>query len=322
MLNRQSIAQHGLDWTRMSAAPGIAGSRRPEVEGIFVCRDEEEAEFFLQINNTGGPVEAPQFTVSGELIPAETVAGDTFDHSLDRHTLHVSITDAMGHDVRAALLATLFVGALRMARRSGADLTEQARQAHQALLDHGTHGSLVTGQLLRIDLRTGGVGLVNAGHPWPWLLREGHLHRITPEIDPPFGAPLPHPHRVQSRQLRPGDRLILVTDGMLERNAVAEDLPALIEGTRDLHPRDTVHVLTQAVLRAQQGVLHDDATVVCLDWRGTRDQLRSPCGSGQLTPHVRQGVDVGRRGVYRCKLLAANEMKPRLPPGGGTIRRA
>jgi serine phosphatase RsbU (regulator of sigma subunit) len=215
--------------------------------------------------------EAPQFTVSGELIPAETIAGDTFDHSLDRHTLHVSITDAMGHDVQAALMATLLVGALRMARRSGADLAEQARQAHQALLDHSAHGSLATGQLLRIDLQTGSVGLVNAGHPWPWLLRGTRLQRITLEIDPPFGAPLPHPHRVQSLQLQPGDRLILVTDGMLERNAIAENLPALIEQTRDLHPRTTVHVLTQAVLRAQQGVLHDDATVVCLDWRGIRD---------------------------------------------------
>ncbi|WP_234490130.1 hypothetical protein [Streptomyces sp. MBT33] len=55
--NRQSIAQHGLDWTRMGAAPGIAGSSRPEVEGIFVCRDEEEAEFLMQINNTGGPID-------------------------------------------------------------------------------------------------------------------------------------------------------------------------------------------------------------------------------------------------------------------------
>ncbi len=41
----------------MGAARGIAGSRSPEVEGIFVCRGEEEAEFFLQINNTGGPVD-------------------------------------------------------------------------------------------------------------------------------------------------------------------------------------------------------------------------------------------------------------------------
>ncbi|WP_427924630.1 hypothetical protein [Streptomyces sp. cg40] len=57
VLNRQSIARHGLDWARMSAARGIAGSRHPEVEGIFVCRGEEEAAFFLQINNTGGPVD-------------------------------------------------------------------------------------------------------------------------------------------------------------------------------------------------------------------------------------------------------------------------
>ncbi|MFG2901002.1 hypothetical protein ACGFZH_28445 [Streptomyces zaomyceticus] len=57
VLNRQSIAQHGLDWTRMGTAPGIAGSSRPEVEGIFVCRGEEEAGFFLQINNTDGPVD-------------------------------------------------------------------------------------------------------------------------------------------------------------------------------------------------------------------------------------------------------------------------
>ncbi|MGW5047409.1 hypothetical protein [Streptomyces griseoluteus] len=57
VFNRHSIARHGLDWTRMGAARGIAGSRRPEVEGIFVCRGEEEAGFLLRINNTGGPVD-------------------------------------------------------------------------------------------------------------------------------------------------------------------------------------------------------------------------------------------------------------------------
>ncbi|MFJ8062423.1 hypothetical protein [Streptomyces sp. NPDC096142] len=57
VLNRRSIARHGLDWSRMSGARGIAGSRRPEVEGIFVCRGEEEAGFFFRINNTGGPVD-------------------------------------------------------------------------------------------------------------------------------------------------------------------------------------------------------------------------------------------------------------------------
>ncbi|HEV2634651.1 MAG TPA: hypothetical protein VGX23_05860 [Actinocrinis sp.] len=55
VLNRESIAKHGLDWARMSAAPGIAGSRSPEAEGAFVCRGEDDVSFFLMINNTGGP---------------------------------------------------------------------------------------------------------------------------------------------------------------------------------------------------------------------------------------------------------------------------
>lgn len=42
----------------MGAAPGIAGSRKPEVEGCFVCMDEFEVQWFAQtINNTGGPVD-------------------------------------------------------------------------------------------------------------------------------------------------------------------------------------------------------------------------------------------------------------------------
>jgi hypothetical protein len=37
--NRKSILAHGLDWTRMGAARGIAGSTTPEQEGVFLCRD-------------------------------------------------------------------------------------------------------------------------------------------------------------------------------------------------------------------------------------------------------------------------------------------
>jgi hypothetical protein len=56
--NRASIAKHGLDWRLMGAAPGIAGSSRPEVKGCFVCVDEWEVEWFAStINNTGGPVD-------------------------------------------------------------------------------------------------------------------------------------------------------------------------------------------------------------------------------------------------------------------------
>lgn len=57
VLNRESIARHGLDWSRMGAARGIAGSRQPEVEGCFLAADEFERDWFVRINNTGGAVD-------------------------------------------------------------------------------------------------------------------------------------------------------------------------------------------------------------------------------------------------------------------------
>lgn len=55
--NRVSIAEHGLDWSRMGPAQGIAGSTEPEADGVFVTRDGGDLDFILMLNNTGGPVD-------------------------------------------------------------------------------------------------------------------------------------------------------------------------------------------------------------------------------------------------------------------------
>src|SRR5881398_1980381 len=109
--------------------------------------------------------EAGQFTLTAWLQPAGEIGGDTFDFSLDRDTLHVSMTDAMGHTMDAALLATVLVGALRNARRRGVELAEQASLAHHALARYADDDEFVTGQLVRVDLPTGIARIVNAGHP-------------------------------------------------------------------------------------------------------------------------------------------------------------
>ena len=131
--------------------------------------------------------EADQFTLAGWLEPAGQVGGDTFDFSLDRNTLHVSMTDAMGHSVASALLATLVVGALRTTRRRGADLVEQARSAHDALLANARPGQFVTGQLLRVDLVAQTARVLNAGHPRPFRLRDGRAEEIDLIPTQPFG---------------------------------------------------------------------------------------------------------------------------------------
>ena len=228
--------------------------------------------------------EAGQFTLAGWLEPAAAVGGDTFDYTLERNALQVSITDAVGHQVSAALLATLLVGGLRNARRKGMGLAEQARYANDSLAEHSTPGQFVTGQLFRLDLLTGAATIVNAGHPFPLRLRDGRVEEIKLRIEAPFGVLPGKAFEVQPFPLEPGDRIVLLTDGMLERNAASLDVAAALADTADLHPREVVHALGAAALHATGGNLRDDATMLCLDWYGGPPRGRT----------TEQGADTGR----------------------------
>jgi hypothetical protein len=141
--------------------------------------------------------EAGQFTVAAWLEPSGDIAGDTFDFAIERDTLHVSITDAMGHAINASMLATILVGALRNARRAGVELGEQARLANAGLGDHTGWSDFVTGQVARIDLRTQTATIVNAGHPLPLRLRHGRVAAVALEADAPFGILRDIKYRVQ-----------------------------------------------------------------------------------------------------------------------------
>ena len=50
--NRESIREHGLDWTRMLDQPGIAGSPHAEGARVFLARDIDEAEWFVSMSRS------------------------------------------------------------------------------------------------------------------------------------------------------------------------------------------------------------------------------------------------------------------------------
>jgi serine phosphatase RsbU (regulator of sigma subunit) len=237
--------------------------------------------------------EAGQFTLAAWLQPAGEIGGDTFDFSLDRDALHLSMTDAMGHTMDAALLATVLVGGLRNARRRGVELAEQARLASDALAAQARESQFVTGLVVRIDLPTATAGIVNAGHPPPLRLRSGRVDQVPLEADPPFGLRPGGGYRVQSLPLDVGDRLMFVTDGMLERDAAGMDIAAILTEGTDMHPREAVQHLTQAVLQASGGQLRDDATALCLDWHGGPPRDRD--ASSGANREARAGPDTGPR---------------------------
>ncbi|HET6532463.1 MAG TPA: PP2C family protein-serine/threonine phosphatase [Actinoplanes sp.] len=219
--------------------------------------------------------EGGTFTLSGWLEPAASIGGDTFDYSLARDTLHFSVTDAMGHGVASALTATLGVGSLRNSRRAGHSLIEQADAASAAVAEHApVRGAFITAVLGRLDLRTGACGLVNAGHLPPLLVRDGDPRPLDLPRNFALGMFPETRYRAGEVALRPGDRLVVLTDGTRERRAANLDLAAQLRSIAGLHPREAVRALADAVLAVAGPVLADDATLLIIDWRGDHGRPR------------------------------------------------
>ncbi|MEU0547658.1 PP2C family protein-serine/threonine phosphatase [Micromonospora sp. NPDC005979] len=225
--------------------------------------------------------EAGAFALSGWLEPAASVGGDTFDYSLARDLLHVSVTDAMGHGVASALTATLGVGSLRNTRRRGDSLVAQADQASRAVAEHANvPGAYVTAVLGRLDLRTSRCELLNAGHVPPLLVRGGRVVPVELPSNFPLGMFPEERYRSGEISLLPGDRLVIVTDGMRERNAADLDLGAALLEIAHLHPREAVRALSDKVLATAGPVLADDATLLVIDWYGGHGPRRTAAGAG------------------------------------------
>jgi serine phosphatase RsbU (regulator of sigma subunit) len=217
----------------------------------------------------------PLFEIAGQLMPAYDVGGDCFDYSVESDALYVSVTDAMGHGIEASLLDSLTVSALRNARRAGAGIADQVAQAHHAV--HQQFNSpppggplrpvqFVTALVARIDLAGGQVTIINAGHPPPYLLRDGELSLVPLSPQPPLGLSLRTTYLDQRFELRAGDRVF---------DAGPEGAPAfgearledVLRSTAGEAPHEAVRQVLHTVSEYQQSNFRDDATALCLDWR-------------------------------------------------------
>ena len=218
----------------------------------------------------------PQVAVAGALEPAYDVAGDSFDYALNDHILHVCMIDAMGHGLDAAVMATLAIGAYRHARRSDVELADLYAAMDTALTAMLDPDGFATAQMARLDVEMGRLQWVNAGHPPPLLLRNGH---VEGELESPttlpvgFGGATPI---VTETSLQRGDRVLFFTDGLLEEHdaggvlfgeARMRDLIEQVEAD-GVPVQESVRRLSRLLMLARGGATSDDSTLLMLEWAG------------------------------------------------------
>ncbi|RZU31565.1 PP2C family protein-serine/threonine phosphatase [Blastococcus saxobsidens] len=215
------------------------------------------------------------FVLAGRLEPSYDIGGDVFDYALSQQTVSLGIFDAVGHGTPAALIAAATLAAYRSARRDGRSVFDQARAIDDVVSENFPRSQFVTGLVAEVDIPSGRLRYVNAGHPSPLLFRDG---RLVKELGGgrrvPFGLDTAG-LTVGEEVLQPGDWLALYTDGITEaRDAsgawfgearLTEFLRRAIAGGHP--PAETVRRLTSAVLEHQGGLLQDDASVLLARWK-------------------------------------------------------
>ncbi|MEE4496318.1 PP2C family protein-serine/threonine phosphatase [Streptomyces sp. BE230] len=221
-----------------------------------------------------GSFTAAEYAIGAQLEPAYAVHGDSFDWAADGDQLTVSVTNGLGEGIQASLLTNLAVNALRNARRAGIGIADQAALADQALYEQHRGSAHVSTLLLRFDLATGTVGAVDAGSPQLWRLRGRTVARVELDAQLPLGMFEESQYVVQNLQVLPGDRLLLVSDGVYDAVSplgeayVERGLARAILATRLLPAASVPGAVLRELADYRDAETLDDALVVCIDWFG------------------------------------------------------
>lgn len=220
----------------------------------------------------------PELDIFARMKPAKDVGGDFYDYYfITRNQLAFIVADVSGKGVSAALFMMRATSVLRAAlKQEPNDLATAVAQANERLAKSNEAEMFVTAWIGVLNLETGAVSFVNAGHNPPFIrTASGEIKRIAPLSGPPLAAMEgAFAYRLRTLQLEPGDQFVLYTDGVTEAINVSEELfgeerltkviSEAAEADSTLLVNKIDESLTQFVGAADQ---FDDITLLALSWR-------------------------------------------------------
>lgn len=198
--------------------------------------------------------------IRSEYHPAREVGGDFFQIVPldDTGSALIVVGDVTGKGLQAGMLVALIVGAIRAAVQQTTDPPRILAMINDQLAER-EHSS-ATCVVLRIT-DDGFVRLSHAGHLPPYL----NGHELQMEGSLPLGMIRDVEFPAQSLQLRPGDELTLMSDGVVEAQDARGELFGFERVHEMMRKRATAGDLAAA---AQSFGQADDITVLQIQWLG------------------------------------------------------
>ena len=219
-------------------------------------------------------VVGPEARAAARLVPAESVGGDFFLMArLDRDRTGVLIGDVSGHGYQSALVMALALSAAAIHVQAAFDPSIALDAVRRSLDDELSSTEMsITICYAVIDTRAGEVRFANAGHPHAFRVgADGQCVRLAAVVPPIGFSDAPIEECVMS--WRPGDRLVLFTDGITDaRDArdqrLGEDavLAMLASMTHGESPDAMLDALfAQVESHTRRTALRDDLAAVIVD---------------------------------------------------------
>jgi phosphoserine phosphatase RsbU/P len=161
------------------------------------------------------------YTMATHFEPASLTGGDIYDLAVVDGQLLVLMADAAGHGIAPALAVTQMHAMLRMALRLGATLEAAFTQVNDQLAATLPDGRFVTAFVGLLDPATHRLRFLSGGQGpilhYRAASRDCACHRATSF---PMGAmPIRSLRPAVTLALQPGDRLVLLSDGVYEQEA-------------------------------------------------------------------------------------------------------
>jgi sigma-B regulation protein RsbU (phosphoserine phosphatase) len=155
--------------------------------------------------------------IHASMQPARSVGGDFYDYFfIDEHRLAFAIGDVTGKGVPAALFMAVSRTLLRSTAARGSSPGECLASVSTSLCAEDVGGMFVTCFYGVLDTRTGRIEMCNAGHNPPYILRADGSLEHTPQAGVMLGMFADASYDSATVDLRPGDSLVLFTDGVTE----------------------------------------------------------------------------------------------------------